>query len=369
MKKNCILLVAILSLTKAYSQNSNTATGVDALQFITTGINNTADGAYALYSNMPGGYNTANGYQSLYSNNMGGSNTANGVQSLYSNTYGFYNTAAGVQSLYSNTAGQANTAYGNSALYHNIQGYANTANGYQALINTTNSDYNTALGFQAGRSFDNGYNNVFLGANTDVNGADYYNVIAIGHGTVCTASSQVTIGNSATRSYRTYASWSTISDGRFKKNVEENVQGLAFINQLRPVTYTLDATRLDAFLHKNDKKPKLENTPGRIAPYDTTQTDNNTNSFHTKALKEKETMTYTGFVAQDVEVTAKKLGFNFSGIDAPKNSNDVYGLRYADFVVPLVKAVQELDTKNKEQQKQIGSLQQQIDELKALIKK
>ncbi len=56
------------------------------------------------------------------------------------------------------------------------------------------------------------------------------------------------------------------------------------------------------------------------------------------------------------------MGFDFSGIDAPKNENDVYCLRYAEFVVPLVKAVQE-------QQAIITALQKQIDELKLLIKK
>ena len=39
---------------------------------------------------------------------------------------------------------------------------------------------------------------------------------------------------------------------------------------------------------------------------------------------------------------AKDLHYNFSGIDAPKNDNDLYELRYEEFVVPLVKAMQEL---------------------------
>jgi hypothetical protein len=32
---------------------------------------------------------------------------------------------------------------------------------------------------------------------------------------------------------------------------------------------------------------------------------------------------------------AKNLDYNFSGVDAPKNENDLYGLRYDEFVVPL----------------------------------
>lgn len=39
----------------------------------------------------------------------------------------------------------------------------------------------------------------------------------------------------------------------------------------------------------------------------------------------------------------QKLGFEFSGVDVPKEINGLYGLRYAEFVVPLVKAVQELN--------------------------
>jgi hypothetical protein len=43
----------------------------------------------------------------------------------------------------------------------------------------------------------------------------------------------------------------------------------------------------------------------------------------------------------------------------PQNDNDAYGLSYADFVVPLVKAVQELSKQN-------DDLQKQIDDLKAI---
>ena len=60
---------------------------------------------------------------------------------------------------------------------------------------------------------------------------------------------------------------------------------------------------------------------------------------------EKENIVYSGFLAQEVEATAKHLGYDFSGVDKPKNDKDFYGLRYAEFVVPLVKAVQEMDDK------------------------
>ena len=36
-----------------------------------------------------------------------------------------------------------------------------------------------------------------------------------------------------------------------------------------------------------------------------------------------------------------QAGFTFSGVDKPTNNKALYGLRYSDFVVPLVIAVQE----------------------------
>jgi len=38
--------------------------------------------------------------------------------------------------------------------------------------------------------------------------------------------------------------------------------------------------------------------------------------------------------------------YNFSGVKKSSALNSAYSLRYAEFVVPLVKAVQELDDKN-----------------------
>jgi len=69
----------------------------------------------------------------------------------------------------------------------------------------------------------------------------------------------------------------------------------------------------------------------------------------------------TGFIAQDVERVAQELNFIFSGVDKPQSKDGLYGLRYAEFVVPLVKAMQE-------QQMQIEDLKKQVAELTMLIK-
>jgi hypothetical protein len=321
---------------------SNTAAGQDALLSNTSGTFNTANGYQALHLNTTGTCNTANGQQALLLN-TGSFNTANGYWALLSNTTGNYNSADGYQALLSSETGDDNTASGVNALFGNLTGYYNTGVGTNALYNTTGSYYNTAIGYHAGSTYDNGYNNVFIGANTDVNGPDYYNVIAIGQGTIATGSSVAIFGNSATVTYGGWAGWTNISDGRFKTDIKENVPGLAFILKLRPVTYNLQARQLDAFIR--NKQPS--------DPSD---------RLYQKALEDKEKITYTGFVAQEVDSAAAQLGYNFSGVDKPKNSSDYYSLRYGDFVTPLIKAVQELSTEHRE-------IQQQIDELKALIKK
>jgi hypothetical protein len=131
-----------------------------------------------------------------------------------------------------------------------------------------------------------------------------------------------------------------LSDGRFKKNIQEDVPGLSFITKLKPVTYTLDIAAIDKASGITEQGSSADATA------------------KAEATKEK----HTGFVAQDVEKAATELNYDFSGVDKPKNDKDLYGLRYAEFVVPLVKAVQE-------QQIQIEQQQQQIEELKQLVNK
>jgi len=70
----------------------------------------------------------------------------------------------------------------------------------------------------------------------------------------------------------------------------------------------------------------------------------------------------SGFIAQEVEKAAQDSNYNFSGVKVPKTSDGLYGLSYAEFVVPLVKALQE-------QQKQIETIKQDLKEIKALLLK
>jgi len=210
------------------------------------------------------------------------------------------------------TIGQYNTAMGYQSLTDNINGSFNTAIGRTTLSLTTGSNFNTALGYSAGNSFNNGSNNTFIGYNADASAASFGNATAVGNGAVVTASNRVKIGNTAVTQIGGEVGWSTLSDGRYKKNIQASSLGLSFILKLNPVTYNL--------------------------------TD-----------KGQEEIKYTGLIAQDVEKILHEYNAGFNAVTKPENETDRYAIRYAEFVMPLINAV-------KEQQKQ-------IDELKALVNK
>ena len=50
-----------------------------------------------------------------------------------------------------------------------------------------------------------------------------------------TVANEIYLGNSAITSIGGIVNWTATSDGRFKKNVQEDVPGLIFIEELRPV--------------------------------------------------------------------------------------------------------------------------------------
>lgn len=152
-------------------------------------------------------------------------------------------------------------------------------------------------------------------------------------GSSLSGGNRVEIGNTSVFWIGGQVSWSTYSDGRFKENVSENVPGLSFIKKLRPVTYNLNIHKQNQMIYKGK-----ENQMEWDSKYDI------------------EKIKMTGFIAQEVEQAAKEVGYDFSGIEKPVNENGIYSIRYSEFVVPLVKAVQE-------QQKIIEELTKRIEVL------
>lgn len=338
----------VQALSKNITGNHNTAYGNYALASNIASSYNVATGSFALNANTGGEYNTASGYQSLYFNTSGRQNTANGTQTLYLNTTGSLNTANGVYALIFNTEGSNNTATGSNAMHFNSIGNENTADGTMALFSNSEGGRNTATGLAAlfgnttgvGNTaagyyalvFNNaGSYNTGVGYNAGPTERDLVNTTSIGNGAVALASDQVRIGNSAVTSIGGFQSWTNVSDQRVKKDVQEKVPGLAFINKLRPVTYHMDLNAIAGFL-------KTDVTTEGAA----------------------QAMLHTGLIAQEVEKAALDMGYDFSGVDKPKSKEDLYGLRYAEFTIPLIKAVQELSKQNEEMKKELTALKEVI---------
>ncbi len=363
-----------LALAANTTGNCNTAIGRVALFLNKTGSSNTAIGYNSLFYNIEGNENTAIGRAALYDNTKGSSNTAIGRSALLKNVanhrstaigfgamhfadddpigretfntavgyhalrgsnfaednIGQHNTAIGDQALLSNTSGSWNTAIGSDALRANTTGTHNTAVGRRALYVLNSGNRNTSLGWNAGGHYTDITRGTFLGVDARPNANGLSNITGIGYFATPTASNSVRIGNAAVTSIGGNANWTNFSDGGFKSNVSEEVAGLGFILRLRPVSYNLDVHKLAADLGEDathdEEGNKIMATPDEIT---------------LKSRDEKAAIRYTGFIAQEVEATVNELGVAFSGVDAPPNKSSYYGLRYAEFVVPLVRAVQE----------------------------
>ncbi|MEO6166217.1 MAG: tail fiber domain-containing protein [Chitinophagales bacterium] len=372
--------VTEISCTTTSTGTSNTFTGINAGLSNTTGTYNTFNGTNAGKSNTSasensffgaqagsatttGSYNTILGSQTGIKNTTGNNNcfvgratgnhnttgfknSALGTGSLYLNTTGNWNTAIGQSALYSNLTAQYNTAIGAQALYKNTASY-NSALGLSSLYNNTTGQYNTGCGQKALYTNSTGSNNTGIGNYADVSLGNLTNAMALGYYATATASNQVRIGNSSVTSIGGYVSWTNISDGRFKKNIREDVPGLEFINELRPITYSLDLHKLNDHI-----KPEAKKGDEQGAESDEKQKSDES------AIANREKITYTGFIAQEVEATADKLSYDFSGVVKPANDKDTYGLNYSEFVVPLVKAVQELSKENEDLKERLSAIEQ-----------
>lgn len=315
----------------------NTATGYRSLFSNTIGYDNTANGANALRSNTTGGSNTAAGNGTLYYNSSGVSNTAVGSVALYNNLSGRFNNAVGVSALYANETGEDNNALGLQALFTNRFGKKNTGIGTQALV-SSDGNSNTAVGYKSLLTNTTGSFNTALGANANVTQSGLTNATAIGYNAKANASNKVRIGNTSVTSIGGQVNWTTYSDERVKRNIQENVPGLAFIQVLRPVTYRYNIANEHKLMNDND------------------ETSNRQTSYAVEKIN------FTGLIAQEVDAAAKKINYDFSGVD---KSGNIMGLRYAEFVVPLIKAVQELAIQNDVLKNQLAELQYQVDLLKA----
>jgi hypothetical protein len=177
-----------------------------------------------------------------------------------------------------------------------------------------------------------------LGQNTDVSAAGGAYQIAIGEDVICTGQSNITVGsgNNTNRWWMNFTSntgWARYSDQRYKENITDNTSlGLAFINDLRPVTYTWK------------KKSEIDSTlPG----YDPTDLEG----------PPLNTKTQWGLIAQEVKAVIDDHGVtDFGGWDIEETTG-VQAIAGEAFIHPLIKAVQELSAKNEALEARIATLE------------
>jgi hypothetical protein len=334
--------------------NNNTGVGSVVLYMNTFGFDNVAVGTSSMYYNSEGVANVALGDASLSDNETGNGNTAVGSAALFFSVSSDENVAIGFNALYA-SGGHSNVAIGAEALESSSGDFntgvgsgtfpwnesnLNTTTGYFALRSNTTGLLNVGFGAHALRYNTSGLLNSAFGFDAGPSNLspDLVNTTALGANAVPTRSNRVRIGDNSVTNIGGRVAWSVISDGRFKTNVKEDVAGLEFITKLRPVSYYVDNAAANRFMGIKNDSIEVQSSAR-------------------KAEREQ------GFIAQEVEALVKKSGYVFSGVEAPQNEHDHYSIRYSDFVVPLVKAVQELALQLQEQQK---LEQQQKDEIAAL---
>ena len=155
------------------------------------------------------------------------------------------------------------------------------------------------------------------------------------------------------------------SDFRFKKDIANSNLGLSFIKKLNPISYKWKNSKAEMVLEEATEQ--RETAPG--VKEDVVVMLPKISGYNAKGEEIIETIssegvrTHYGFIAQDVKAAldSEGVGDNFAGwvLDDKDDPESKQNLRYAEFISPLTKAVQELSD-------MVESLQQEINILKGI---
>lgn len=291
------------------------------------------------------------GVGALYADNST-DNVAIGMHSLYNNG-SIGNTACGTFSLINNTTGENNTAIGYFSMTSGTTGSNNIGIGYKSLYNINGGNFNIGIGYEVNLTNTMGSWNTVIGehANTSIN--NLTGVSAIGASTIATTSNKVWLGaNIAGMEVQAYGPYTNLSDGRFKENINDNIPGLSFITKLRPVSYTFNVDKLQKHITSKMHDSIAEHyMPDKFE------------------IEKANLEIRTGFIAQEVDSLIQTLNFEFDGVGNPQNDTDTYRISYSQFVVPLVKAVQEQQSEIENLKSLITEMKKEISTIKSEMKK
>ena len=322
--------VGAFALDAENTGDENVAIGTNALGQATGGVNNCVaigyqalQGALSTTGDNPSGA-TAVGYEALQNMSSAQYATALGFRAGYSMSGADKATYIGYQAGYAGGSNHHNTYVGYRSGYgggSGSGGEGNAALGVSTLENVNGGHFNVAIGYQAGNLLTSGDNNIIIGYDADVDANDRNGCIVIGKGlSLNTASDNVVeIGNNTnSMTYDLDGGDITVtSDVRTKKNIQDTKLGLEFINKLRPITY--------------ETKPSSE-YPKEFGIKEPSNKSSN--------------KTWDGLIAQEVKAVMDDMGVEFSGWEEGINTKQ--RLAYGKFVMPLIKAVQELSARVKE---------------------
>ena len=270
------------------------------------------------------------GYLALNLNTTGTDNTAMGSGALDANTTAPNNTAIGSGALTANTTATGNVAVGHAAGFANTTGANNTFIGKSAGIGITTGSDNTFLGKNAASTSTTGSSNVIVGSSSSTVSAGSSNAQGFGYNLTC-SDNYTTIGQGAAdiRAEHGVATWATVSDERYKKDIVDSTAGLSFINALQPRTFNYRT---------------LGELPETFRAYEegSTEVYKNSNTNH-------------GFIAQEIKAAIDaddsiKDGFRLWD-DRDDGSQEV---AEAALIPVLVKAIQELSAEVETLKSQIG---------------
>lgn len=380
----CLNSIAIGSESQRTANAAqNISLGYASLGTLSTGSNNVAIGIRSGYLIETGKQNISIGFRSLYGCRYGDNNIALGHQALFENVNGVNNIALGYESLKSvdgdhnislgyqalkNYTGDNCIALGYQALYTNTAIW-NIAIGLDAMKYTANGNNNVAMGSQAFRDNVSGAQNVVIGSfglysqsegNTGLTALGYHtdisdvtgisNATALGKQAEIDESNSVILGNASVINIKSgsdgscdlgksdkrfkdiYATNSVIqtSDINRKKDIQPSGLGLEFINQLTPVSFQWKDV---------DKVSELRDVP---------ESDEKEDFVIQPELKHHRK--HYGLIAQSVKEVLDAQGIdteNFAGYIHDEDT-DTFGLRYIEFIAPMIKAIQELSEKIKQ---------------------
>ena len=302
----------------------NIGIGKNVFAALTTGDYNIGIGHEALDSHTTSSYALAIGAFAMSSSTSADS-LAIGGSALNACDTEQDNIAIGHHAMkLANSGAEDNVVIGHFAGDAITSGDTNTLQGHAAGGAITTGSGNNCFGGGAGASLTTGDYNIIIGNAADVGAVDMSNGIIIGHN-IATTANKFAFGKSGdvvSNTFSSDANWSRSSDRRKKREIYDQGLGLDFINDLRTVNFQW--------------KPQNE-FPKEWNDY------NETSSNDTEVVMH-------GFIAQEVkealDKNASERDKNFTGWSEGED-----GMQHTSremFVIPLIKAVQELSAEVKE---------------------